>query len=366
MRATMVVVTLLLSGVGALPALAAPGSPQADPFARHRTFVADHVWLIYNSLTSSEPPFEGNVVVFEQSDRLVVVDAGGCPRSGDNVVAQIRSISHKPVRFLIYTHYHGDHNLGAGAFRKAWPAVTIVSTTHTRDSMTGAPMRYIATYDRSNAQMVEHAHERLQEANLSPGLRRGWQHVADIGDAFVAGYKNLRAYPADVTFDDTLMIPDSVTPLEVRFLGLANTDGDAVVWAPQQRVLASGDVVVNPIPYAASSFPAEWIKVLAALRRLEYTALVPGHGPVLHDTQYIDKLSAALGEVERQVTTLVASGKPLDQVRQAVNLETLRDTFAGGDDWDRARFSDFFLDPIVANAYKEAKDEPIVQGSDSG
>ena len=364
MKATSVALGLLLLGLRALTVQAAP-QPHTDPFARHTTPVADHVWLVFNSLTSTQPPFEGNVVVFEQSGGLVVVDAGGCPRSGDNLVRQIRAISRKPVKYLIYTHYHGDHNLGAGAFRRAWPGVTIISTTRTRESMASAPMNYIATYDRSNAEMVEYAHKRLQQSDLSPDLRRGWQHLADIGDDFVAGYKNLRAYPADVTFEGTLMIPDSITPLEVRFLGLANTDGDAVVWAPEQQVVATGDIVVNPVPYAAASFPAEWIKVLAAVQALEYKALVPGHGPVLRDGKYVDKLSAALTEVERQVSALVASGKNLDQVRKEVNLDGLRGAF-GGDDWNRARLGDFFIDPIVGNAYKQAKGEPIVQGADAG
>ena len=365
MKVTSVRLGLLLLGLRMLTVQAAT-EPHIDPFVRHTTPVADHVWLIFNSLTSTQPPFEGNAVVFEQSGGLVVVDAGGCPRSGDNLVGQIRAISRKPVRYLIYTHYHGDHNLGAGAFRSAWPGVTIISTTHTRDSMAGAPMKYIATYDRSNAEMVEYAHKRLQQADLSPSLRRGWQHLADIGDEFVAGYKNLRAYPADMTFDGALMIPDSITPLEVRFLGLANTDGDAIVWAPEQRVVATGDIVVNPVPYAAASFPGEWIKVLAALQALEYKTLVPGHGPVLRDGKYVDKLSAALTEVKRQVSDLVDSRKSLDQVRKDVNLDGLRDAFDDGDDWNRARFGDFFLDPIVGNAYKEVKGEPIVQGSDAG
>ncbi|MBI1329260.1 MAG: MBL fold metallo-hydrolase [Alphaproteobacteria bacterium] len=58
---------------------------------------------------------------------LVVVDAGA-PIGGLRIVEKIKSISRKPVRFLIYTHYHGDHNLGAGAFLNAWPGRVIVST----------------------------------------------------------------------------------------------------------------------------------------------------------------------------------------------------------------------------------------------
>jgi glyoxylase-like metal-dependent hydrolase (beta-lactamase superfamily II) len=349
-----------------LSATVVAAGAQPDPFARHTVAVTDHVWLIYRTVTSTEPPFEGNVVVFEQSGGLVVVDAGGCPRSGQNAVAEIRSISKKPVRYLVYTHYHGDHNLGAGAFRQAWPDVVIVSTARTRASMTGEPMKYVEQFDHDIAQMVDHARERLKKADLSPSLRRGWQHVADAGDAMVDAYRNLRVYPADLTFDQSLAIPDSDVPLEIRFLGEANTDGDAIVWAPRQRVVAAGDIVVNPVPYASASFPAKWVEVLAALKGLQYQKLIPGHGPVLSDTTFLDQLSAALSEVTDQVSKLAAEGESLDEIRQKVKLGAIAEKFSAGDDWDRARFGDFFSGSIVSNAYKEAKGQPIVQGQDGG
>ena len=56
----------------------------------------------------------------------------------------------------------------------------------------------------------------------------------------------------------------------------------------------------------------------------------------------------------------------LQAVNQQVNFDKLRNDFGGHDDWERARFRDFFLEPIVSNAYKEAKGEAIVQGQDGG
>ena len=130
----------------ALTAAASAFSAAApDPYQRHVLKITEHAWQIYNNLRSMQPPFEGNVVVFEQSAGLVVVNAGGSIPSDRNVVAAIRTLSRKPVRFVVYTHYHGDHNLGAGAFLRAWPGVVIVSSEATRANMTGAPMVYIKT-----------------------------------------------------------------------------------------------------------------------------------------------------------------------------------------------------------------------------
>jgi glyoxylase-like metal-dependent hydrolase (beta-lactamase superfamily II) len=341
-------------------------APRDETFARHTVSVAPHVWLIYRTFSSTHPPFEGNVEVFEQSDGLVIVDAGGCPRSGEEVVAQVKKLSPKRAKFLIYTHFHGDHNLGAGALRKAWPGLTIISTAATREDMTTAPMQYLTTYSKDYQGTVDYAGAQVKKTDLSASIRAGWQQIVDAGPSMVAAYANMKAYPADVTFTDKLSIPDTDTPLEVSFLGRANTDGDAVVWAPKQRVIAAGDIVVNPVPYASASYITDWIAVLQKLKSFDYIALVPGHGTIQHDQSYLDRLISALTDIKAQVAALAAQGLTIDQVNQKVNFDKLRDEFAGQDDWERARLQGFFLGPIVSNAYKEAKGEAIVQGKDGG
>src|SRR3990167_5390824 len=153
----------------ASPTLAAPLAP-AQVFARQTTAVAPHIWLIAKP-AAADPPFEGNVVVIEQARGLVVVDAGGAPVSGQAVVAQIRKLSGKPVSWLVYTHYHGDHNLGTGAIRAAWPGVQIVSSTRTRENMTGSPMAYVASYAKSYGDMAAFAAAQAEDAKLPQALR---------------------------------------------------------------------------------------------------------------------------------------------------------------------------------------------------
>ena len=130
------------------------------------------------------------------------------------------------MKFLIYTHYHGDHNLGAGAFLEAWPHAVIASTQATRANMTGKPMDYIKTYSEDYAGAIAFWKKRLEGGELTPAGRVGAQQMVDAGDSIVAGYRNMRAYPAALTFTDKLTIPDNETPVDVMFLGNANTDGD--------------------------------------------------------------------------------------------------------------------------------------------
>ena len=352
-----------LLAAAAAPAWATPPDQAQAPlvFARKTEQITARAHLIYKP-DAVTPPFEGNVVVIEQSRGLVVVDAGGSPPSGDAVVEAIRKISSKPVRFLVYTHYHGDHNLGAGAFRAAWPHCVIVSTEKTRENMTGEPMAYVKGYARSYSDMADFAAKEAADPTLPPALRDGWARTARAGPGMVAGYTGMAVYPADKTFADRFSIPDREAPVEVMFLGRGNTDGDAVIWAPRQRVLASGDLVVAPVPYAAHTYPGEWIATLKRLEAIDFAYLVPGHGPVMTDRAYVDKVIAALEAVRAQVGPLARADVPLSEVRKRIDLTAMKAGFTGDDAWLKFLIDAVFAGDLVSNAYKEARGETVIQG----
>jgi glyoxylase-like metal-dependent hydrolase (beta-lactamase superfamily II) len=333
----------------------------AQVFARQTQPITAHAWLIFKP-DAVTPPFEGNVVVIEQTDGLVVVDAGGSPPSGEAIVREIRALSGKPVKALIYTHYHGDHNLGAGALRAAWPHCVIVSTAATKRNMTGEPMAYVTGYAKAYSDMADAAARQAANESLPPALRAAWARTAKAGPGMVAGYAGMGVYPADVTFTDRYDIPDKAAPVQVRFLGRGNTDGDAVVWAPKQRLLAAGDLVVAPIPYAAQTYPGEWIATLKRLEAFDFAVLVPGHGPVMRDRAYIEKVIAALETVRAQVGPLARAGVPLAEVRKRVDVAAMKRSFTGDDAWLAFLMDAVFTNDLISNAWKEARGEPVIQG----
>lgn len=168
--------------------------------------------------------------------------------------------------------------------------------------------------------------------------------------------------PTKETFTDRLVIDDPGAPVEAMFLGRANTDGDAVVWLPKQRVLVAGETVIAPFPYGFGSYPSDWIGVLKKLRAMPFKVLVPGHGMPQTDRAQFDRILAALEDVRGQVAPLVATGLTLDQVKARVDLSRQKHGFVGDDPWLGRWFDDFWATPIVTSAYHEAKGEPIVQG----
>lgn len=294
---------------GSLAALLMLGSPAAwadtDRLVPKTETVTPRVHLIHWPV-ANDATDRGNTIVIEQSKGLVVVDAGGAPPAERSIVREIRKLSRKPVKYLIYTHDHGDHRLSATAFLKAWPHLTIISTDETRDDASGTPMDYIKTYSRDYAGEIDFARQQLQRADLLPEVRAGWQKLVDAGRSIVNGYRNMKAYVATLTFSDRLSIPDEETPIEVLYLGNADTKGGAVVWAPTQKVLCTGEIVVEPLPHAAAPHPTSWLQLLDRVAAYDFAYLIPGNGAVQKDRAYLTRTKAAIAKVIDDVTPLAS------------------------------------------------------------
>ena len=145
--------------------------------------------------------------------------------------------------------------------------------------------------------------------------------------------------------------------MRIEFLGAGNTAGDTVVFVPDAGVLATGDLLVAPVPYGYGCHPREWIATLASLVATGATTIVPGHGPVLHDWEYARKLTALLEALRSQIGEAVAAGASLEDTRRRVDLSRFEKDFAGDDYGRRRAFRDFFVSSAVERAYQEAKGE---------
>jgi len=195
----------------------------------------------------------------------------------------------------------------------------------------------------------------------SPELRDHYEKTARVIEQWALDMDGTLTIATKETFTDKLVIPDGAAPVEAMFLGHANTDGDAIIWLPKQRVLVTGETVIAPFPYGFGSYPTDWIGVLKKLRAMPFKVLVPGHGMPQSDRSQLNRILAALEDVRGQVAMLVAKGMTLDQVKAKVDLSRQKQSFVDNDQWLGRWFDDFWATPIVTSAYREAKGEPIVQ-----
>jgi len=173
-------------------------------------------------------------------------------------------------------------------------------------------------------------------------------------------YRRARVTPPNVVMTDEYTIESGSRRIELRFLGQANTAGDIVMWLPEERIVASGDIVVLPSPYAFNVAPLSWASTLRNLKSLDYAILVPGHGPVQRDTQYVDLLIEAATSVAAQRDMLLASGKSAEETQAALDFSAFEERFTHGDEYLRIHYQEWFVDPLRASTMRALSGEPMV------
>ena len=163
--------------------------------------------------------------------------------------------------------------------------------------------------------------------------------------------KSTPVVPATLTVSDQLVLHRGERTIEIRFLGRGNTPGDLVVHLPKERIVATGDLVVHPVPFAFFSHIGEWPETLRTLRALDATTVVLGHGEVQHDWSYVDRLIALLESTWRQVERAVAEGKSVEATLAAVDLDDHLSGFGG--EAARDQFDYLFRQPAIEAAFLE-------------
>ena len=315
-------------------------------------------------------PAVGNVTLIEQSDGLVAIDSGLTAANGREVVRFAKSISSKPIKAVAITHWHNDHPQGVSAIRDAFPNVRIIATTGTERGMLG-PESFGVDYKpnpaadaaiaEQGAQALEQLNKILKDPATAPDRRERVKKAIVQYQALPDSFKGTYIVPPTETFERRLMLDDPLRPVELLFLGRANTDGDLVAWLPNEKVVASGDIVVAPTPFGFFSFPADWIETIGKLKAMPFEVLIPGHGDPQRDRAYLDKLIVAIADIRAKVGPLAKSGVPQDQVKTKVDWAATIAPF-GDTPRIKANFESLFIDPMIPNAYKEALGQPIVQG----
>jgi len=154
-------------------------------------------------------------------------------------------------------------------------------------------------------------------------------------------------------------------PVHMMFLGRANTDGDAIAWLPEQKILVSGDIVVSPYPFGFGSYSGDWIETLGKIKALGFKTLIPGHGEPMSDASYLDKLIAGLTDLRAQIFPLAKAGLSLDEVKKKVDFSKSIALF-GDTPRAKANLQGLFFDPMIGTVYKEATGKPILQGDLEG
>jgi glyoxylase-like metal-dependent hydrolase (beta-lactamase superfamily II) len=301
-----------------------------------------------------------NCVAIIGDDSVIVVDTGQIPSLTRRMVAEIKAQTDKPVRYVINTHWHWDHNLANFVYRDAFPGVSIISTGFTRRSLIEFTPGLLNFFQNSAEKLLDNLRKQRDQAKTETERA----NLLDDIDDFESGLPEVRQaklVAPDQTFENAITLYLGKREVRIFHPGLANTAGDAVVYVPDARVLITGDIVVAPTPYATSSYFTDWIAVLKKLSSMDVAAIIPGHGAVQHDRSYISALTALLESLVAQVGAAVRRGLSLEETQKLVDLESFRKRFAGDDRRRNRAFTEYFLKPAIKTAWKQARGEKTTE-----
>lgn len=302
----------------------------------------------------------GNSVAIIGDDGVLVVDSGQFPSLTKRMIGEIRTLTRNPVRVLVNTHWHGDHNTGNAVYQQEFPDVAIVSTPETRAHFADLRQKFLVSKQMEQFAPVLRkglATGKTDDGTpLTPGMRKYSEDMLKEIDAALPELKDVKEVVPNQTFANKLSFYLGKRQVDVLFLGRGNTAGDAVVYVPDNKVLVTGDLVVNPVPYAMGSFMPEWVTTLKRLLEIDAEVIVPGHGSVQHDKRYVQLLANLLQSLNSQVQDAAGKGLSLEDTRKKIDLSEFRKQIAGDDPKLNRDFDNLFVQPGVRRAYREAKE----------
>jgi len=319
---------------------------------------------VYAVIRREPPGFmvdANNVFIIGDTD-VVVVDANGAPGITREVLAALRRITNKPVRYVVNTHYHDDHIRGNAVYRDAFPGVDFIAHSFAKSYLPVEGAANRKNFLQGAPGFMNQLKGLLKDGkSLTGGTLSDEERVSITSDVTLAEYVLADGAAAEailptIAIDDRLTLKRGRHTIDIRHLGKGHTAADLVVHLPADNILITGDLVVWPVPLVGDpqSHIGAWSETLKAAADLKPRIIVPGHGMVLKDTSYLQTLSLMFAAINDQVTALVGRGETLENVRKTVNVDEYRRQLVGASAVRSLLFTNYVMRPAVGAAYRQA------------
>ena len=246
---------------------------------------------VYAAVAAPAYKVNSNTAIIESDDGVVVVDTHSKPSAARVIVAHLRDMTTKPVRYVVNTHFHWDHWHGNEVYPSTYPGAEIVTNQLTREAM------------------------------VRKGLKRIQDHVRQMP----AEIAQLKAALPTMAFERTMKIYRRDREIHLLFLGRAHTEGDVFVYLPKEKVVITGDALIGWTPYMGDGYPEDWAGTLDRLAELDFTHIIMGHGAPT-GREWLGTFRSYVHDMVEAVREEAARGATLEEVQRRVT-ERLTPTY---------------------------------------
>jgi cyclase len=309
----IVLITLAVAGV---QSQRQPAGTAHNGNAYRFNKVADGV---YHAIGTGSLTVVGNSTVIVNSDDVILVDDHVSPAAAWVLLDEIKTLTNKPVRTVINTHFHYDHAHGNQIFEKD---VAVIGHEFTREMLLGGKsiqMPLYRSYVNGLPAQIATLKQRIQ-AETDPAAKATLQGQLQTAENNAASQAELKPTPPNVTIRSNMTLYRGDREIQIRFLGRAHTAGDLVVFLPKEKIVITGDMLTSGLSNMSDAFLDEWVTTLEELKKLDFTTVVPGHGEAFTDKAKIDYFEDYLRDVWTEVSRLKREGVTAEEAAKRADL----------------------------------------------
>jgi cyclase len=283
---------------------------------------------VYFARATSAISSAANVAVIVNDHDVMIVDNGTTPAATRALLQDVKTLTDKPVRYQVNTHYHYDHTDGNQVFA---PDVQIIGHETARQAILMLKVlerdpyvnfAYVRLPARIAALKKQIAAERDAQAlaTLESQLR--------VELELVEGLKEIRPTPPNTVFSRTLTLFRGEREIRLLFLGRGHTAGDIVVYLPRERIVATGDLLQSAVPFMGDGYFDEWVATIDEVKKLDFTAVLPGHGAAITNRATIEAFQGYVRDLTTQTAALRKQGLTAEQTAERVDLTAYQQHFS--------------------------------------
>src|SRR3954465_15303929 len=253
---------------------------------------------IYYATASGTMTVGANSPVIVTDDETLVHDSEITPAAARALVADLKAVTDKPVRYVIDSHYHYDHAFGNQVFG---PEVQVIGHENTRTRLLGNTMEqytYLTSIMPVPAR-VEALRKRIADEK-DPAAKAALERQVANSLAYLEQVKENRPTPPNVTLDRKMTLFRGGRGGQILFFGRGHTDTDIVVYLPKEKIVCTGDLMESVISYMGDAYAGEWPATLDRLMELDFDTVMPGHGVVFTGKGRIQEFQKYVRELLKQ------------------------------------------------------------------
>ena len=260
-----------------------------------------------------------NAVIVEGDRDVLVVDSHVTPGGAWALREELKTVTPKPIRYVVNSHFHFDHSHGNQIYG---PEVEIIGHEFARQQiLAGKSLDSRATqfFVGGVPAQIKALEARLAAAT-DDNSRATIQTQLDVQRNHLEGTNAVRPTPPTATLTQSMTLYRGAREIRLLHLGRAHTAGDVVVFLPKERVVATGDLLIEQTSYMGDAYFIEWIQTIEELKKLDFDTVLPGHGRAFQGKAKLDHWQAYLRDFWAQAQKFHKAGVPWEEAAKQVDL----------------------------------------------